>query len=309
VGALIDVILPVFLVIGLVYLAVRLGLFTDSAVDGLMKFATGFAIPALLAVGIATLDLGESFRPGMLLAFYGGALTSFVVGMLGARFLFGRAWEDSVVVGFVGLFSNTVLLGLPVTERAYGPDEVAHTLAIVSIHAPFCYLVGITVMETMRSAGKGVLATVGGVVRAMARNPIMIGIALGFALNLSGLPIPALARDALDMLIRAALPAALFALGGVLCRYRPEGDLRLIAYACTVSLVVHPATVWVLGTLLDISRPAFRSAVVTSAMAPGINAFLFADLYGRARRVAASTVLVATAASFVTALVWLSLLG
>lgn len=308
-GALIDVILPVFLVIGIGYLAVRLGLFSDTAVDGLMKFATNFAIPALLAVGIATLDLGQSFRPGMLFAYYGGALTGFVVGMLGARLIFGRDWEDCVVIGFAGFFSNTVLLGLPVTERAYGPEEIAHTLAIVSVHAPFGYLVGITAMESIRSSGRGILATMGGVVRAMAHNPIMIGIALGFALNLSGLPPPEVARDALDMLIRAALPAALFALGGVLCRYRPEGDIRLIAFACAVSLVVHPATVWALGTLVDLDRPAFRSAVVTSAMAPGVNAFLFADLYGRARRVAASTVLVATAASFLTALLWLSLLG
>jgi predicted permease len=44
-------------------------------------------------------------------------------------------------------------------------------------------------------------------------------------------------------------------------------------------------------------------------MPPGLNAFLFADLYGRARRVAASTVLLATVLSFVTAIGWLSLVG
>lgn len=307
-GALIEVILPVFLVIGFGYLAVRLGLLTEAAVDGLMKFATTFAIPTLLAVGIATLDLGESFRPAMLFAFYGGAMTGFAIGLLGARFLFGRDWEDCVVVGFIGLFSNSVMLGLPVTERAYGPDEIAHSLAIVSVHAPFCYLVGITAMESLRSSGRGLLDTVGGVGRAMASNPFMIGITVGFVVNMSGLPIPAVVGEALDLLIRAALPAALFALGGVLCRYRPEGDIRLILFACTVSLVVHPATVWALATLSDLGRPAFRAAVVTAAMAPGVNAFLFADLYGRARRVAASSVLIATAASFVTALVWLSLL-
>jgi predicted permease len=43
-------------------------------------------------------------------------------------------------------------------------------------------------------------------------------------------------------------------------------------------------------------------------MAAGINAYIFANMYGRAKRVAASSVLVATALSVVTAWVWLSIL-
>ena len=114
---------------------VRLRWFSDASVDGLMKFATTFAIPALLCVGIATVDLGASADPAMLFSFYGGALTGFVVGMAGARLLFRRDWEDCVVVGFCGLFSNSVMLGLPVTERAYGdavvvPGAVGQTFVL-----------------------------------------------------------------------------------------------------------------------------------------------------------------------------------
>lgn len=109
-------------------------------------------------------------------------------------------------------------------------------------------------------------------------------------------------------MIRAALPAALFGLGGVLVRYRPEGDLKTIAYACAISLVVHPAIVWGMGTALGLSAGQFRSAVVTAAMAPGVNAYIFANMYGAARRVAASSVLVGTAACVVTAWLWLAML-
>jgi predicted permease len=44
-------------------------------------------------------------------------------------------------------------------------------------------------------------------------------------------------------------------------------------------------------------------------MAPGVNAYLFANMYGVARRVAATSVLVATLASILTVPVWLALLG
>ena len=54
--ALLDVILPVFLVIGFGYWAVWKGYFSESGVDGLMKFTQNFAIPALLFAAIARLE-------------------------------------------------------------------------------------------------------------------------------------------------------------------------------------------------------------------------------------------------------------
>ncbi|MEL7014192.1 MAG: AEC family transporter, partial [Pseudomonadota bacterium] len=39
-----------------------------------------------------------------------------------------------------------------------------------------------------------------------------------------------------------------------------------------------------------------------------VNAYIFANMYGRAKRVAATTVLVATALTILTASVWLSFL-
>jgi len=40
-------------------------------------------------------------------------------------------------------------------------------------------------------------------------------------------------------------------------------------------------------------------------MAPGVNTYIFANMYGHARRVAASAVLIATALSVVTVWIWL----
>ena len=47
---------------------------------------------------------------------------------------------------------------------------------------------------------------------------------------------------------------------------------------------------------------------LTAAMAPGVNAYLFANIYGVGRRVAASAVLIATAVSILTIWAWLAIL-
>ena len=307
--ALIEVILPVFLVIGFGYLAVWRKLFSANGVDGLMKFTQNFAIPCLLFRAISSLDLSQSFDVRLLASFYTGATICFLLGICGARYIFGRNWEDAIAIGFCCLFSNSVLLGLPITERAYGDGALAGNYAIIALHSPFCYAVGITCMEVVRNRGRSPFDTGRRVITAMFRNALVIGIALGFVVNLGGINLPGVLIDAVDLMVRAALPAALFGLGGVLVRYRPEGDMRTILYVCAISLMVHPLIVWTIGSAIDLPTNAFRSAVLTAAMAPGINAYVFANMYGRAQRVAASAVLLATALTILTAWFWLGVLG
>lgn len=305
---LIDVILPVFILIAAGYLAVWRGLFSQTLVDGVMKFAQSFALPCLLFKGVSALDLGVQIDPLMLLSFYTGAVAGFAAGLLGARFLFGRPWEECVAIGFIGLFSNSLLLGVPITERAYGVEALANNFTILAMHAPFCYALGITAMELARNAGGGVLSALPRIGRAMSRNPLVIGVCLGLIVNVTGLPLPTALDDAITMMTRAALPAALFGLGGTLYYYRPEGDMRLIFYVVAISIVMHPTITWLLGRWFAIPDAALRSAVITAAMAPGANAYLFANMYGVARRVAASAVLIATVLSIGTVWVWLRIL-
>ena len=308
-GDILAIVVPVFLVVGAGYLAVWRRLFADSAVDGLMVFTQKFAIPCLLFSAIATLDLGADFDLALLASYYAGSTVSFFAGMIGARLIFGRPWVDSVVIGFCALFANSVLLGLAIGERAYGIESLGPNYAIVAMHAPFCYLLGIVTMEIVRAEAGG-LTLARTVARAIFRNALMIGIGLGFVVNLSGLPIPAVVDEALALMVRAALPAALFGLGGVLYRYKPEGDAGVIALICALSLIVHPAIAWGLGvTVGGLTQDQLRAAVVTAAMAPGVNTYIFADMYGAARRVVASSILVGTALTVLTASAWIWLLG
>ena len=307
--ALIDVILPVFLVIGAGYATTRAGFFTFSHIDGIMKFTQGFAIPCLLFSAIANLDLQASFDPKVLISFYTGSGICFFLGIIGARTLFKRDWEDSVAIGFCCLFANTVLLGLPITERAYGADNLVANYAIIALHSPFCYGLGITTMEFVRNRGKSGMELITAVSKAMFSNTLILGISLGFLFNVMDWSLPTALDDALSLIIAAALPGALFALGGVLVQYRPEGDLRAIAMVCAISLLLHPIVTWGMGTTLDVDDDLFKSAVLTASMAPGFNAYIFANMYGRAKRVAASSVLIATALSILTIWGWLSVLG
>ena len=307
-SALLDVIIPVFLIIGFGYCTVWTKLFSTDTIDGLMKFTQNFAIPVLLFDAIAKVDLVNVFDFDLFLSFYIGATAGFILGFLGSHYLFNRPLEDSVIIGFCCLFSNTVMLGLPITERAYGEEALLHNFAIVSIHAPFCYFLGITVMELIKSTEKTFSKKSLVIFKAMFSNALVVGIILGFFTNIFGINLANTIQASIDMITAVALPAALFGMGGVLYQYRPEGDIGPIVMVCLVSLLIHPTIVWIIGSGSGLTDAQMRSAVITAAMAPGINTYVFANIYGRAKRVASTGVLLSTALSIGTVWVWLNLL-
>ena len=307
-SALLDVIIPVFLIIGFGYCTVWAKLFSTDTIDGLMKFTQNFAIPVLLFDAIAKVDLVNVFDLSLFFSFYVGATAGFLIGFLGSHYIFHRSLEDSVVIGFCCLFSNTVMLGLPITERAYGEEALEHNYAIVSVHAPFCYFLGITVMELVRSTEKSISKKTFVIFKAMFSNALVVGIVLGLLVNILGIDLAKTIQASIDMITAVALPAALFGMGGVLYQYRPEGDIGPITMVCLVSLIVHPVIVWITGLSSGLTEMQMRSAVITAAMAPGINTYVFANIYGRAKRVASTGVLLSTAFSIGTVWVWLSLL-
>jgi malonate transporter and related proteins len=304
-SGLIDIILPVFMVIAFGYVAAWRNLMSEPAINGLMRFSQNFAIPLLLFRAISKLDLSQGFDPKLLGSYYTGSLVSFTLGMIGARLLFARRWDDSVSIGFSALFANSVLLGLAIMERAYGAAALVPNYAIVAIHAPFCYFLGITTMESVRAKG-GPVGIALAVLKAMFRNNLMLAIGLGFVFNLSGLTLPAAISGGFDLVIRAALPTALFSLGGILSQYKLEGSVREVVMICVISLFIHPTVVWIMSVqVFALPTGMVRGAVLTAAMAPGVNSYIFASMYDSAKRVAATAVLAGTLFSILSVSFWL----
>ena len=85
-----------------------------------------------------------------------------------------------------------------------------------------------------RADGRSLAATARVTFVAMFRNLVTLSCFVGIAFNLLALPVPDFLIQPMDMMARAALPTALFALGGVLSQYRIRsalGEAAVIAAA------------------------------------------------------------------------------
>ena len=306
---ILQIVLPVFLVIGTGYTAAYLKVFTAEQSGALMRFATQIAIPCLLFLAISRLDLQAEFKVAVLAPFFIGALASFILTSLGAWFFFGHKPGYRIAIGFAGMFSNLVLIGLAIVELAFGADALKPAFAIVALHAPFCYVIGITAMEVSRADGVGLTATIKAVLKQVFSNAITVSLLLGIAANLFNLAPPAALNTSIELLARAALPVALFALGAVLVKYKISSSLGEISMISFNMLILHPVIAYVLGRyVFDLEHDFLKVVVLMAAMPPGMNAYAFADLYGRAQGIAASSVMVSTVLSVISISIWLAIL-
>ena len=74
-----------------------------------------------------------------------------------------------------------------------------------------------------------------------------------------------------------------------------------------VSLIFQPLiTIYFGRNIFIISEQELKSAVITAAMAPGVNAFIFSNMYKKSTEIAASSVILCTILSIISSALWIS---
>ena len=307
---ILNVVIPVFAIIGLGFLAVRFRLYPSDGVRGLVAFVNNFATPCLLFEAMLTSDFGSTFNPNIIAPFYVGALTSLLVGSLIARRLFGDRPGESVASGFSAMFTNTVLIGIPILQRAYGDAALPTTFSIIAFHAPMLITIGMIVMELVRRDGEPLYRALFSALLRILQNPLLWGVGLGLIGNRLGVVLPEPGIAFLDMMSAAVLPAALFGLGGALNEYRLSDNWLQAGLMSLLKLVGQPLIAYVLMVhVLHVPMEFARYGILLAAMPSGINAYVFATYYDRNVNVAANTILISTVLSVVTVSTWLYVLS
>jgi hypothetical protein len=298
-SAFVDIVLPVFALIGVGYAAARFGFFDEAATRALGRFVFQFALPVMLFSSLAAEGRPAGFEIGYLLAYFlGVAVTAGAAAMI-AR---GRGPPDRVpiVAGFSASYGNVILLGIPLVLTALGPAANLPLFALVSVHGPVMMTL-VTILLERGQGDLGVIARLWATAKGLATNPILVGLVLGLAVGSSGWTLPTPIADSTALLGRAALPAALFAMGASLAGYAIRGALGLALAIVGLKTVLQPLVVWLLvDYVFAIASPWSDTAILLAAMPTGVNAYLFATRYRTGEAEAATAILLSTAASLVT---------
>ncbi|MBL0917543.1 MAG: AEC family transporter [Hydrogenophaga sp.] len=293
---------PVFLLIGLGYLAGRLRWIRDAAVKDLSNLVFMVLIPALLfrtmsAVRFEVLDL----RP--LLAYFPAALL-----LLGVSIAWRGATRHSVVVALAGTFSNMVMIGITLVELAYGKAGLVTLLTLVSVHALILLSVGSVVLELVvareaRERGGDaphLWATVGSVIKGTLIHPIPLPIICGLLFAQTGWSLPVVIDKPLQLLGNAFGPISLVLVGVSLAATPLAGHWRAAAEVMVAKNIVLPLLVGLGAWAVGISGLPLTVVVVAAALPVGANVFLFAQRYNAAQELITASMGLSTFAALVT---------
>ena len=309
-----NIVLSIFGLIGIGYGAARTGLLGKDVGKGLADFVFTIAIPVLLFKTLASADFGVAAPWRIWSAYFAGAAATWTLSHVTIRRMFKRDARAGVVAGLSGSYANTVLIGIPLVQTAFGEAGLVSLLIVVAVHLPVMMLVSLVLFEwAVRVDGveSGVVdrgAIWRRFVNNMVRNPLVIAILAGVVWRLAGLPLTGVPAILTDALSRAAGPVALFAAGMGLASYGIARNVRQALVITVFKLVVMPAVVLATGWAIGLAPLAVATATLAAACPTGVNPFLIAGRFGTGEAIASNVIAISTAAGFISVAVWLAIL-
>ena len=263
---------PLFLLVLLGYALSRFG-WPRTASDALTRFVFTIAVPTLLFRLMSDFGRLPRVDARLLLAFFGGCLLVYVIGRIASAALFRMDGVGQSVFAMGGIFSNLVLLGIPIAKVMLGEAALPAVSLVVVFNSLVLWTLVTISVEWARHrdlSARSLLKTVHGVIT----NPIVASILAGTAFGFLGLPLPDILDQTMSMVSQAAVPLSLIALGMGLAEFGIRAEWRQSFAIAFLKLVAQPAAVYGLARILVLPPLETAAVVMLAALPIGPNVYL-----------------------------------
>lgn len=304
---------PVYIAILAGYLATHKGMFEKSDMRLFGKFVLNFGLPALIFNAIAQRSITEILNPGYLLAYLGGSLLAMAGAYMAWRRWGGASATRSALLAMGTSCSNSGYVGFPIVALVLAPVAgLALSLNVIVENVVMLPLL-LAMAENGKHGGGRWRAVIGQSLRALVRNPLVLGAVAGLAVSLAGWTLPQPVARTVNLFSQACAGLSLFVIGGTLAGLPLAGLARQALPVVMGKLVAHPLAVLLAISALPLIGvapldPSLRAAAMLMAAMPMLGIYpMLAQQYGEAER-SAATLLVCTVMSFFTLSAWIWLL-
>ncbi len=288
------------------WLAGRLGVLGPAARPVLAKLNFNLLAPFLLFSVLATADVGALFS-ALLPVSAIAAITMMVLFSLVSLLLWRRGIARTTIGSLAAGYVNGNNFGIPIAVYMLG--DAAYSAPVVLLQlllfAPVALAVLGATVEGRTSAWV--------IIRSTLTNPIIVGSLLGVLVAVSGIELPPIVLDPIELIGHAAVPLMLIAYGLSLHGQRllePGTGRRDVLLASTLKLIAMPVVAWALGRFVfGLEGIDLYAVTVLAALPTAQNVFVFAQRYETAEIVARDTVFLTTIGSVPALLAVALLLG
>lgn len=278
-----SIIGPIFLLLALGYLSVKLNLLSKLQIASIGAFVIKIALPALLLQSLSTKNLNEIWFFEYF-AVYGG--TTFIL-YVGAFYIlshyFKNSKTDTAVLSLGASMSNTGLIGAAVLTLLMGQKAMTYISLVVIIESVFLIPAVLVLAElnAKKTQYVNVFNIIKNTILILVKNPLFMAVLLGIAFSALGIKLPHQFNQVLLMLGQTASPLALFAIGGGIVGLSLKYVNVQSIYLVISSNILFPLMVFLgLTYLTDVSQEmVYAGTIIASLPMPTIFAML-GQVYG-----------------------------
>ena len=230
--------LPVAFVILLGYLAGARGKLNQSDSVLISRLVLNWIFPALLLVGMAKTPRAQLLDIRFVTATFIG-----IMGMYAVAFVIGwyrhRELKVAALKGLVCGYPDAAFMGIPILASMFGPNSLYPVLVLNVIASLVMMPLTTTLLAIASGKQSGAQAFVSSIWEAI-RRPIMWAPAIGIAVSVIGIKLPAVAADSLELLGKATPGVSLFCLGLIMSSVKLKPSLDVWGNL-GLKLLMHPA--------------------------------------------------------------------
>ena len=191
--------------------------------------------------------------------------------------------------------SNFVLFGIPLATSVFG--EEGTLLATM--------MVAVVILELFRGGKVPVFV----LIKNILKNPMIRGALMGFIFHMLGIKLPVSVEGPIKQFANLTTPLALFVLGGTLHFNAIGGNLKYVVPSMTVKMVILPAVILAVATLLGFSGVERFVYFEMYATPVATASYAMAQNMGGDGELAGQFVVLSTVASVVTIFLWVYFLN
>ena len=215
--------------------------------------------------------------------------------------VYGRDSRASVLA-LASIFSNTLMIGVPLIGLAYGESGQVLLFTLISLHALVLLTMATVVLELQMAheqasetgESRHMLKTVGLAIKNAVLHPVPLPILMGLIYAQTGWGLHPVIDKPLQLLGAAFGPVALV-LVGITLSQTPMGQNLIGALKLSVvKTFVHPVLMAAAGYAMGMRGLHLTVMVVAAALPIGANVFLFSQRYQKEEEVVTSAVAIST---------------
>jgi len=275
--ALATAVIPVFLLILLGHLIRRRNWIAEGFWEPAERIAYFFLLPALLITSLAGADFA-----GLPAAAMAGAVALAIFAMSALLLLFHLVSRGDGPA-FTALLQTSIrpntYIGLSIPFALYGEAGLTIAALMVAVVVPSVNLISVASLVRF---GSGQAGGNPGLLKALLLNPMILACLAGLFLNFTGLGLPPVAAETLEILARAALPLALLAVGAGLDLSAARDSGGRVGAALATKLLGLPLLTAAFCWLLDVDGLAWTVAIIFSALPAATSTYILARQMGGA---------------------------